>query len=35
MDKFTSDPRMQFQDMQPTFDGKRLIAAGFRPMPLD
>lgn len=34
MDKVTSDPRMQFQDQPPTFDGRRLIAAGFRPMPL-
>lgn len=32
MAKFTSDPRMQFEDQPPTFDGKRLIAAGFRPM---
>ena len=35
MDKVTSDPRMQFEDRPPAFDGKRLIAAGFRPMPLD
>jgi uncharacterized protein YbaA (DUF1428 family) len=35
MNKFTRDPRMQFQDMPPTFDGRRLIAAGFRPMPLE
>lgn len=34
MDKVTSDPRMQFQDLPPTFDGRRLIAAGFRPMSL-
>lgn len=34
MDKVTSDPRMQFQDLPPTFDGRRLIAAGFRPMQL-
>lgn len=27
-----SDPRMQFQDRPPAFDGKRLIAAGFKPM---
>lgn len=32
MEKVTSDPRMQFQDHPPTFDGRRLIAAGFRPM---
>lgn len=32
MEKITSDPRMQFQDRPPAFDGKRLIAAGFRPM---
>jgi len=32
MDKVTSDPRMQFDDLPPTFDGRRLIAAGFKPM---
>lgn len=32
MEKVTSDPRMQFQDRPPVFDGKRLIAAGFKPM---
>lgn len=32
MEKLTSDPRMQFTDQPPVFDGKRLIAAGFRPM---
>jgi uncharacterized protein YbaA (DUF1428 family) len=32
MEKVTSDPRMQFQDRPPTFDGRRLIAAGFEPM---
>lgn len=32
MEKVTSDPRMQFQDRPAAFDGKRLIAAGFRPM---
>ena len=32
MEKVTSDPRMQFQDRPPAFDGKRLIAAGFKPM---
>lgn len=34
MEKVTSDPRMQFSDRPAAFDGKRLIAAGFRPMPL-
>lgn len=32
MEKVTSDPRMQFQNWPPTFDGRRLIAAGFKPM---
>ncbi len=32
MEKVTSDPRMQFTDQPPTFDGRRLIAGGFRPM---
>lgn len=32
MQKFTSDPRMQFLDLPPTFDGRRLIAGGFKPM---
>jgi uncharacterized protein YbaA (DUF1428 family) len=32
MEKVTSDPRMQFQDLPPTFDGRRLIAGGFTPM---
>lgn len=32
MEKITSDPRMQFQDGPPAFDGRRLIAGGFRPM---
>lgn len=32
MAKVTSDPRMQFQDLPPVFDGRRLIAGGFRPM---
>lgn len=32
MEKVTSDPRMQFKDRPPAFDGKRLIAAGFKPM---
>lgn len=35
MEKVTNDPRMQFGDLPPVFDGKRLIAAGFIPMPLD
>jgi len=34
MEKVTSDPRMQFVDRPPAFDGSRLIAAGFKPMPL-
>jgi len=32
MENVTSDPRMQFQGQPPAFDGKRLIAAGFKPM---
>lgn len=32
MEKFTSDPRMQFEGQEPVFDGTRLIAAGFLPM---
>ena len=32
MDKLTGDPRMQFQDRPPVFDGKRLIAGGFKPI---
>jgi uncharacterized protein YbaA (DUF1428 family) len=32
MEKFTSDPRLQFQDRPPAFDGRRLIAGGFKPM---
>jgi uncharacterized protein YbaA (DUF1428 family) len=32
MQKVTSDPRMQFPDRPPVFDGRRLIAAGFVPM---
>lgn len=32
MEKVTTDPRMQFGDQPPVFDGKRLIAAGFKPM---
>ncbi|HEY0818340.1 MAG TPA: DUF1428 domain-containing protein [Rhizobacter sp.] len=34
MEKVTSDPRMQFGDEPAAFDGRRLIAAGFIPMPL-
>lgn len=34
MEKVTNDPRMQFGDRPPVFDGRRLIAAGFEPMPL-
>lgn len=32
MEKVTADPRMQFGDQPPAFDGRRLIAAGFKPM---
>lgn len=32
MNKLTADPRMQFHDRPPVFDGTRLIAAGFKPM---
>jgi uncharacterized protein YbaA (DUF1428 family) len=32
MERFTSDPRVQFEDKPPAFDGARLIAAGFMPM---
>lgn len=35
MEKATADPRMQFNDRPPAFDGKRLIAAGFKPMLLE
>lgn len=34
MHKLTGDPRMQFQDRPPVFDGRRLIAGGFIPMPV-
>lgn len=34
MEKVTNDPRMQFGDQPAAFDGSRLIAAGFKPMPL-
>lgn len=33
MARLTSDPRMQLEDRPPVFDGRRLIAGGFRPMP--
>jgi uncharacterized protein YbaA (DUF1428 family) len=33
MERVTNDPRMQFDDRPPVFDGSRLIAAGFRPIP--
>lgn len=32
MERVTNDPRMQFGNQAPAFDGKRLIAAGFKPM---
>lgn len=32
MERFTGDPRVQFQDRPAVFDGGRLIAGGFRPM---
>jgi uncharacterized protein YbaA (DUF1428 family) len=32
MQMVTSDPRMQFPDRPPVFDGRRLIAGGFVPM---
>lgn len=32
MEKVTADPRMQFGDHPPVFDGARLVAAGFLPM---
>lgn len=34
MAQVTADPRMQFGERPAAFDGKRLIAAGFLPMPL-
>jgi uncharacterized protein YbaA (DUF1428 family) len=33
MARMTADPRMQFGGQKPVFDGARLIAGGFRPMP--
>lgn len=35
MAKVTADPRMLFAELPPVFDGRRLIAGGFLPMPLD
>ena len=35
MEKVTRDPRMQFDDRPAAFDGGRLIAGGFRPVPLE
>ncbi|MDR7095791.1 DUF1428 domain-containing protein [Hydrogenophaga laconesensis] len=35
MAKVTGDPRMRFNDMPPVFDGARLIAGSFQPMPTD
>jgi uncharacterized protein YbaA (DUF1428 family) len=32
MAKVMADPRMQFNDLAPVFDGSRLLAAGFVPM---
>jgi uncharacterized protein YbaA (DUF1428 family) len=32
MQKLTSDPRMQFQDRPQVFDGRRLVAGGFKPI---
>ena len=32
MEKVTVDPRMQFGDQSPVFDGARLVAGGFWPM---
>lgn len=32
MARFTSDPRVQFEDRPAAFEGERLIAAGFVPM---
>lgn len=33
MQKVTGDPRMQFRDRPAVFEGRRLIAGGFIPMP--
>lgn len=32
MEKVTNDPRMQFGEQSPAFDGRRLVAGGFKPM---
>lgn len=32
MDALTRDPRMKFDDLPPTFEGRRLIAGGFVPI---
>lgn len=32
MEKVTTDPRMQFNDRPPVFDGRRTIAGGFKPV---
>ena len=32
MEEVTSDPRMQFECLPPTFEGRRLIAGGFNSM---
>lgn len=32
MENVTRDPRLQFEGRPPAFDGRRLIAAGFKPM---
>ena len=32
MERVTNDPRMQVGDQAPAFDGRRLIAGGFKPM---
>lgn len=32
MERVTADPRMQFEDRPPAFDGRRLIAGGFKPI---
>lgn len=32
MEKIMADPRVQFEDVKPVFDGSRIIAAGFLPL---
>lgn len=32
MQKLTADPRVQFPDRPPVFDGLRLVAGGFIPV---